>query len=520
MNINYLLSILFVILSCLAIIKINNFINLNKLKNTLLLRIYTFVLCIFCASFAFEIASQTLSMMMFFHTIKIVTLSFLPGLIFLVFFDIARIFKRIKLFQYILLFLIPLITAILILTAKYHSIFLYNFSIKFQEPLMFLVYEKGFWFYVFSAYAAGVMILLFSTILKWFARYKKQIIPLIILLSLISISIFCIFFEMNGSNLFLLFFLPFAIPLFSLILATDYISYKLFNSIPFAYKKAFEWSDNCMLILDKDLNLLDYNATAQKSIPLLSEKMLYSNIGDFIDYDGRIKKAILTDSECKTTIISHNFSKHYKVSSSALLDKTKNLTGYMVSLIDITELVNTMAELTELASVDALTRTYTRGHFIQRTETEFLRAKRHSHPLSFIILDLDFFKNINDAYGHLAGDAMLKEIADICRKKIRSIDLLGRFGGEEFMLLLPETDLEGAVFVAERIRKTIAETEFIFENYIMSITVSLGVTGKEIITDENFDTFLKYADRALYKAKDNGRNKVEYEACNKKQASK
>ena len=101
-------------------------------------------------------------------------------------------------------------------------------------------------------------------------------------------------------------------------------------------------------------------------------------------------------------------------------------------------------------------------------------------------------------YGHLAGDAMLREIAKICKSKIRSIDLLGRFGGEEFMLLLPETDLESAIFVAERIRKTVEETEFIFENHIMTITVSLGVTGKETITNETFDTFLKYSDRALY----------------------
>jgi diguanylate cyclase (GGDEF)-like protein len=187
--------------------------------------------------------------------------------------------------------------------------------------------------------------------------------------------------------------------------------------------------------------------------------------------------------------------------------------GYIVSLIDITELVDTIAELTDLASVDTLTQTHTRRYFIERSEVEFARAKRHGHPLSFIILDLDFFKKINDRYGHLAGDSMLTEIANICKSKIRSIDILGRFGGEEFMLLLPETDLEGAYFAANRIRKAIEATDFIFENSEMSMTVSIGVTGVNKIKDENFDVFLRHADRALYKAKENGRNRVEREKC-------
>jgi diguanylate cyclase (GGDEF)-like protein len=258
---------------------------------------------------------------------------------------------------------------------------------------------------------------------------------------------------------------------------------------------------------------VDFNLSARETIPLISESMVSKNISEFIDYDGRIKRTILTDKECRIKMIHNSSVRHYRVSSSPLMDESGQQTGYILAFIDITELVDAMAELTELASVDTLTKTHTRRYFIQRTEIELSRAKRHSHPLSFIILDLDYFKNINDEYGHLAGDAMLQDIARICEAKIRSIDLLGRFGGEEFMLLLPETDLEGAIFVAERIRKTIEETKFTYENNIMSMTVSLGVTGADKITGQGFDILLKCGDRALYKAKANGRNRVECESC-------
>jgi diguanylate cyclase (GGDEF)-like protein len=309
--------------------------------------------------------------------------------------------------------------------------------------------------------------------------------------------------------------MPFFMPIACLVLSINQISSKLFGVIPFAYKKAFEWADNPILILDSDLNLIDYNEEAQACIPLLDEDTVTKNLADFLDYDGRIKSSIVTETECRIRIIKNYNVRHYRVSCSQLLSSQQKILGYMLSLIDVTELVETMAELTELASVDTLTRTHTRRYFIERTELEFARAKRHSHPLSFIILDLDYFKKINDKHGHMAGDAMLKEIADICKTKVRSTDLLGRFGGEEFMILLPETNLESALYVAERIRKKIQETEFEYDGNKMKITASLGVTGTDKITCESFDTFLHCADKALYRAKDNGRNKIEYEVSDK-----
>jgi len=513
MSENYLLSLILILFSCIAIFKVIHFSNTNKNINALLFRIYSVLLFIFCVSYAFEMASQTLELMKFFHAIKIFALSFMPGIIFLIFFDAVGMLKKVKKYHYFLVFIIPLISIILRLTANCHTMYFYNFSIKSQGPLYYLSHDKGFWFYVFSAYLAGFLVLSFIAMLKGSPKNKKNKFPLFFLLSMIFLAVISVYIKMADNNSTVIFLIPFTVPLFSFILSANYINYKLFDTIPLAYQKAFDWSDNCLLILNTDLILVDYNAAAEKAIPLLTEKMLSENISDFLDYDGRIKKSVLTDSECRLRIINNYSVRHYRVSNSFFLDNAGKQTGYLVSLIDITSLVEAVTELTELASIDALTRVHTRRYFVQRAAIEFTRAKRHAQPLSFIILDLDFFKNINDEFGHIAGDAMLKKIAEICHSKIRSIDLLGRFGGEEFIILLPETDIESAIFVAERIRKTIEKTEFVFETRKMSMTVSLGVTGADKITNEDFDVFLKYADRALYRAKDNGRNRVEHGVC-------
>ena len=513
MSLNYLISLLLIVFSCICVFKLINYYTTNKIKCTFIFCSYTVLFSFYCLSYALEIVSQTLYIMKLFHMINIIALSFIPGLLFLIFMDSAGKLRYVKTYHCILIFIIPAVSAVLRITSGYHDFYMYDFSLKTQGVLTYLDFNKGIWFYVFSAYIMSLLILSVSLIFKWFPKNARNKFPLLVLIVVVALSLICVFIKAIDANIFLTFLFPFVVPVFSLMLSANFINYRLFNTIPFAYKKAFDWSDNCILIVNNDLSLIDYNASAEAAIPLLSEKMISKNISEFIDYDGRIMTSILTGEECKLRIIKNYAVRHYRVSSSVLLDKSGRKLGYMVSLIDITTLVEAVTELTELASVDTLTRTHTRRYFIQRASIEFSRAKRHCHPLSFIILDLDYFKRINDEFGHLAGDAMLKDIAKICKTKVRSMDLLGRFGGEEFIILLPETDVEGAVFVAERIRKTIEETEFTFESHTMNMTVSLGVTGADKITDEDFDVFLKYADRALYRAKANGRNLVEHNPC-------
>jgi len=161
----------------------------------------------------------------------------------------------------------------------------------------------------------------------------------------------------------------------------------------------------------------------------------------------------------------------------------------------------------EAALRDALTRAYNKKYFLQQFAVEFSYAKRHGSALSLIIFDLDHFKRVNDTWGHVAGDHVLIEIANLTHRILRAEDVFARYGGEEFVIVLRGINLAGAGVVAERLRATVEAASFVFEGQRMPITVSIGVAA---CNPEQADAQaqVEAADSALYEAKRGGRNRV------------
>jgi diguanylate cyclase (GGDEF)-like protein/PAS domain S-box-containing protein len=168
----------------------------------------------------------------------------------------------------------------------------------------------------------------------------------------------------------------------------------------------------------------------------------------------------------------------------------------------------TLDELEYRAHTDSLTGLANRGRFMELADAELARAMRYQHPFAVLILDVDHFKTINDRFGHKSGDTVLQALATILRGTLRENDIIGRIGGEEFAMLLPETDTEKASEVAERLRLTVAGTDITTENNNkIAITVSIGIAVPTNIP-LNIDNILSRADSALYAAKNSGRNRV------------
>ncbi|QJB56217.1 PAS domain S-box protein [Pseudodesulfovibrio sp. zrk46] len=181
---------------------------------------------------------------------------------------------------------------------------------------------------------------------------------------------------------------------------------------------------------------------------------------------------------------------------------------YAVATIrDITERKRTEAKLRELATTDSLTGLFNRRRFMELSEREFSRSSRYGRSLAMLMLDIDHFKNVNDTYGHDVGDQVLRSLSEIAIMALRKADILGRLGGEEFGVLLPETDLPAAQEVAERLRVSIERNVINTSAGPLNITVSIGVG---IFNDATVNTqeLLKRADIALYEAKQSGRNRV------------
>jgi len=160
-----------------------------------------------------------------------------------------------------------------------------------------------------------------------------------------------------------------------------------------------------------------------------------------------------------------------------------------------------------LSNIDPLTHSLTRRHFFNIAGSEFMRYTRYHRQLSVLVIDADQFKKVNDTYGHHAGDIVLKSLSLVVLEQKRVQDTFGRLGGEEFGLLLPETNLEQARIVAERIQKTWEQTPSNMDSEMIHSTVSIGV-AETMPTDQTFDDLLRRADRMLYKAKERGRNQV------------
>ncbi|MEW6571835.1 MAG: sensor domain-containing diguanylate cyclase [Nitrospirota bacterium] len=201
----------------------------------------------------------------------------------------------------------------------------------------------------------------------------------------------------------------------------------------------------------------------------------------------------------------HAFSEREMKLCSAIADASANAL-YNAYLYD--RLEKEKIKLERLAVTDFMTGIYNIRYFYNRLEEEFSRARRHNMPLSCVMFDIDYFKRINDKYGHRIGDIVLRELAQLIRGCMRRSDIFARYGGEEFITLLPQTPKEDAVIKAEQIRKTIEEYQFMGLDENEKITVSVGIAclcGENVSCSDDLITF---ADHALFTAKNSGRNQI------------
>lgn len=184
--------------------------------------------------------------------------------------------------------------------------------------------------------------------------------------------------------------------------------------------------------------------------------------------------------------------------------------------------VQKQTQVYRMANFDPVTQARTKYYFLDQIEKEFSHALRRKDSLSLIIYDIDFFKKVNDNYGHPAGDYVLKRVADLTQQVVRSEDLFARYGGEEFVILMRDSREQEAIRLAERLRQLIALTPFEFEGERIKVTISAGVSCLQEGNFKNFEEMIKTADDYLYFAKENGRNQIaSYEVLlNRKEAQK
>ena len=280
-------------------------------------------------------------------------------------------------------------------------------------------------------------------------------------------------------------------------------------------KSILDAQDNLILVINEegsfDVNqtLLDFFSYAtldefKKDHDCISELFIEKN-NYFLFENGLWFEEIMKREDSNRVVAMKNIKGEeiiFRVNIKSFMFHTKY---NVISFTDITDLKHYTYELQYKATHDNLTKLYNRHKLNDELDKEITRENRYMHGLSLLMLDIDNFKNINDTYGHDLGDIVLKDIAGIIQNSIRTTDYAARWGGEEFMVLLPETILFDATSIAELIRQNIEK----YENKSLNkpTTVSIGVTQFKV-NDDNVETFIKNVDLAMYDAKQTGKNKV------------
>lgn len=291
--------------------------------------------------------------------------------------------------------------------------------------------------------------------------------------------------------------------------------------------------DAGLIVLDQNYRVCAWNAFMQSYSGITSDKILGNVIFDIIPDlpETWLRKKVNTSFKLNTRGFScwedrpYLFKfKNFTPISNSLTEMRQNITfspltslnGQVshVSLVisDVTDIAKNKLhleqsnqQLSTLSKTDGLTKLFNRAYWESSLQREFKQAKISGHTSSLVIFDIDHFKKVNDTYGHTVGDDVIRNAADLLRKTSRNTDICGRYGGEEFTVILPGTNAEQALYFAERLRKRIEEVTVKCEDIYVNYQISLGICELSA-THEDYLSWLEMADKALYYSKDHGRN--------------
>ncbi|MFH1157573.1 MAG: sensor domain-containing diguanylate cyclase [Pseudomonadota bacterium] len=281
-----------------------------------------------------------------------------------------------------------------------------------------------------------------------------------------------------------------------------------------------ERSEDGVVVIDKYHNIVYFNESAQKIFGYAPDEVMDQHLNILLPerfhlrHDLMIEEFGASPTACKHTgqrshlIFGLRKDGTEFVTGTAIVRIESKFSRYYAAIVrDISEKKKTEEELLRLAATDPLTGAFNRREFTALADHEGVRSNRYNRPLSILMLDLDHFKRLNDTYGHAAGDKALQRFTTLCCNTLRTVDVFGRWGGEEFVALLPETDAKGAAVIAERLRKIVSQSVLIHNSQRIVVTVSIGIAQYRS-GETTIDAPLGRADAAVYDAKKAGRDRI------------
>ncbi|WP_201007692.1 sensor domain-containing diguanylate cyclase [Paenibacillus glycanilyticus] len=284
----------------------------------------------------------------------------------------------------------------------------------------------------------------------------------------------------------------------------------LFKTIPIPMEAIFHSMNDGVLVLDNSFRLIEFNQASQKMFPQLNKKMFGNDFSklwkELFGLDFPFPLITAAQSMQLRLTPGDNMERTYQVRTS-LLQHANNRKGLLLIFTDITESKRLQTQLEHLAYYDELTGINNRRAFFQQCNQLFTEAKQHGEAFTVILMDIDYYKKVNDTYGHYAGDLLLVHIVRACQTQLQAGELFARYGGEEFVFARKSCTAAEGEALANRLR-VIAAKPIATSEGMISVTVSLGVAEATKGGEETLSQLLNKADQALYAAKQQGRNRV------------
>jgi diguanylate cyclase (GGDEF)-like protein/PAS domain S-box-containing protein len=419
----------------------------------------------------------------------------------------------------IFFFSVPLVTQLIIATNSFHHLFLVSVGFSRDGNLMGIdsvVYGPLFWVHTVYSYLL-VLVGIFLTAqmaVRSFRIYKRQALLMIFgIIPPLLTSVIDAFLLIPGLKHPLS---PIGFAVMGLLFAVAMFWQKMLEIVPVARDTVIESMSDAMIVLDSHDKVVDINPAARQFLLLETTQIIGLPIKDVFRPWSELLFQSGTDSfsESEICLGSKGNEKFYDLRISPLLIQKKKLGGRIIILRDITQRKQSEIQLKALQEQcyeqsihDPLTGLYNRRFFSESILREAGKAAREQKPISIAIIDIDYFKQVNDSYGHEAGDMALIHLAGIFSKLTRVGDYVFRYGGEEFLIMMPETSLTAATQIAERCRQHVENSILNYTDSQISMTISIGVAC--LLPGElGYETAVKAADAALYRAKEKGRNCV------------
>lgn len=407
--------------------------------------------------------------------------------------------------------ILPLTTAILMVTNDYHHLVWTSQTLVDADGYVGMRVTYGGWFMVHSVYSY-TLILISTTILTFsLSQSSESATPIVSVIAAPLVVGLANLFSMSPLNPYPWFDLStIGFAAASLILKEGVLRYGLLDHVRVVRDQVVENLTDGVIVLKPDGQIIDANARALQILSMDRAELGQRRINDIVT---TMPMTQLNDRQKASVEITLN-DRAFEISSS-LIDISSPGSEIVLVFRDVTlrrenerELRRVKNELETMAHTDALTKLNNRWVFMERLSEEVERVRRHGSTLSVLLFDLDHFKKVNDTHGHEAGDRVLQTVADVATAMKRLTDVAARLGGEEFAILLPETQKDGALHLARRLRASIEQASTRMANgTTLKVTACVGV-ATVTRNSKDLEAILKIADAALYQAKENGRNMV------------